>query len=79
MCCVALNTCALLKKLPLSESMRQVLKISNVRLSPEVRESLKAKLEQIAQQYADQVVVDSHLPLDEHPPISICVRIKIDT
>jgi DNA-binding Xre family transcriptional regulator len=54
----------------------EVLKIINVRVSPEVRESLKAKLEQIAQQYADQVVVDSHLPLDERPPLSICIAVR---
>lgn len=54
----------------------EVLKIINVRVSPEVRETLKAKLEQIAQQYADQVVVDSHLPLDERPPLSICIAVR---
>jgi DNA-binding Xre family transcriptional regulator len=54
----------------------EVLKIINVRISPEVRASLKAKLEQIAQQYTDQVVVDSHLPLDERPPLSICIAVR---
>jgi transcriptional regulator with XRE-family HTH domain len=54
----------------------EVLKIINVRVSPEVGETLKAKLEQIAQQYADQVVVDSHLPLDERPPLSICIAVR---
>jgi hypothetical protein len=52
------------------------LKIINVRISPQVRESLRARLEQIAQEYADQVVVDSHLPLHERPPMSICIAAR---
>ena len=58
------------------ESPGEVLKIINVRISPQVRESLKARLEQIAQEYADQVVVDSHLPLHERPPMSICIAAR---
>ncbi len=58
------------------EGEGEVLKIINVRVSPEVRETLKAKLEQIAQQYADQVAVDSHLPLSERPPLSICIAVR---
>lgn len=54
----------------------EVLKIINVRISPQVRESLKDRLEQIAQEYADQVVSDSHLPLDERPPLSICIAVR---
>lgn len=54
----------------------EVLKIINVRISPQVRESLKDRLEQIAQEYADQVVADSHLPLDERPPLSICIAVR---
>lgn len=58
------------------EAPGEVLKIINVRVSPSVRESLKARLERIAQEYADQVVVDSHLPLDERPPLSICIAVR---
>jgi hypothetical protein len=58
------------------EGEGEVLKIINVRVSPEVRETLKAKLEQIAQQYADQVAVDSHLPLGDRPPLSICIAVR---
>jgi DNA-binding Xre family transcriptional regulator len=58
------------------EGEGEVLKIINVRVSPEVRESLKARLEKIVQEYADQVVVDSHLPLGERPPLSICIAVR---
>lgn len=58
------------------EAPGEVLKIINVRVSPAVRESLKARLERIAQEYADQVAVDSHLPLDERPPLSICIAVR---
>jgi DNA-binding Xre family transcriptional regulator len=58
------------------EAPGEVLKIINVRVSPQVRESLKARLEQIAQEYADQVVADSHLPLDERPLLSICIAAR---
>jgi DNA-binding Xre family transcriptional regulator len=58
------------------EAPGEVLKIINVRVSPKVRESLKARLEQIAQEYADQVVSDSNLPLNERPPLSICIAVR---
>jgi DNA-binding Xre family transcriptional regulator len=58
------------------EAPGEVLKIINVRVSTQVRETLKARLEQIAQEYADQVVADSHLPLDERPPLSICIAVR---
>lgn len=58
------------------EAPGEVLKIINVRICPQVRESLKARLEQIAQEYADQVVSDSHLPLGERPPLSICIAVR---
>jgi hypothetical protein len=58
------------------EAPGEVLKIINVRVSPQMRESLKAKLEHVAQQYADQVVADSYLPLDERPPLSICIAVR---
>lgn len=52
------------------------LKIVNVRVSPYVRSVLKSKLEAVLQQYADQVTSDAHLPLDERPPLSICVAVR---
>lgn len=58
------------------EASGEMLKIINVRVSPDVRESLKNKLEKVAQQYADQVVADSHLPLNERPPLSICIAVR---
>ncbi|MFN5350543.1 MAG: helix-turn-helix domain-containing protein [Betaproteobacteria bacterium] len=54
----------------------EMLKIINVRISPHVQESLKARLEQIAREYSDQVVADSYLPLDERPPLSICIAVR---
>lgn len=51
-------------------------KIFNVRISPYVRNVLKAKLEEVIQQYTDQVALDAHLPLDERPPLSICVAVR---
>lgn len=58
------------------EAPGEILKIINVRVSPEMRETLKNKLEQVAQQYADQVSADSHLPLNERPPLSICIAVR---
>jgi DNA-binding Xre family transcriptional regulator len=58
------------------EAPGEILKIINVRVSPAMRETLKTKLEQVALQYADQVVADSHLSLDERPPLSICIAVR---
>lgn len=51
-------------------------KIVNVRISPYVRNVLKTKLEEVIQQYTEQVALDAHLPLDERPPLSICVAVR---
>ncbi len=53
-----------------------LLKIINVRISPHMHESLKARLEQIAREYSDQVIADSYLPLDQRPPLSICIAVR---
>jgi DNA-binding Xre family transcriptional regulator len=58
------------------EAPGEILKIINVRVSPQAQERLKIRLEQIAQEYADQVVVDSHLPLDERPVLSVCIAAR---
>jgi transcriptional regulator with XRE-family HTH domain len=52
------------------------LKIINVRISPYVRNMLKGKLDEVLQQYIDQVGLDAHLPLDERPPLSICIAAR---
>ncbi len=58
------------------DSPGDFLKIVNVRISPYVRNVLKGKLEEVLQQYIDQVAHDAHLPLDERPPLSICVAAR---
>jgi transcriptional regulator with XRE-family HTH domain len=52
------------------------LKIVHVRVSPYVRNVLKGKFEEVLQHYIDQVALDAHLPLDERPPLSICVAVR---
>ena len=54
----------------------ELLKIINVRISPQSRKKLKSKLELIAQEYADQVSADAHLPLHDRPPLSICIAAR---
>lgn len=54
----------------------EILKIINVRLSPGSAHKLKARLEQVAQEYADQVAVDANLPLHDRPPLSICIAVR---
>ncbi len=54
----------------------ETLKIINVRVSGAARIKLKAKLDQIAQEYADQVSADAHLPLHERRPLSICIAAR---
>lgn len=58
------------------DSPGDFLRVINVRVSPYVRGLLKGKLEEVLQQYVDQVALDAHLPLDERPPLSICVGIR---
>lgn len=54
----------------------EILKIINVRVSHASAQRLKDKLERIAQEYADQVGSDAHLPLHERPPLSICMAAR---
>jgi hypothetical protein len=58
------------------EEAGEVLRIVNVRICAQARETLKTRLEQVAQEYADQVVSDSYLTLDERPPLSICIAVR---
>lgn len=59
------------------EAPGEVLRIVNVRISHKAREKLKARLEQIAQEYATQVSEDADLPLMERPPLSICIATRL--
>jgi DNA-binding Xre family transcriptional regulator len=54
----------------------EILKVINVRVSRPAASRLRARLEQIAQEYADQVNIDAHLPLHERPPLSICIAAR---
>lgn len=54
----------------------EVLRILNVRLSQMALTQLRTRLEQIAQEYEDQSRADSHLPLNERPPISVCIAAR---
>ena len=47
-----------------------------MRLSLQSAHKLKARLEQVAQEYADQVPLDAKLPLIERPPLSICIAAR---
>jgi DNA-binding Xre family transcriptional regulator len=54
----------------------EVLRILNVRLSQAALTQLRTRLEQIAQEYEDQSRADSHLPLTERPPVSVCIAAR---
>lgn len=54
----------------------EVLRILNVRLSQAALTQLRVRLEQIAQEYEDQSRADSHLPLHERPPVSVCIAAR---
>lgn len=54
----------------------EILRIINVRLSKESQERLRFRLEMIAQEYVDQSRADSHLPLLERSPVSVCIAAR---
>lgn len=54
----------------------EVLRILNVRLSQTALTQLRTRLEQIAQEYEDQSRADSHLPLQDRAPISVCIAAR---
>lgn len=58
------------------EGDAQVLRILNVRVSKTAQVQLRNRLEQIAQEYVDQSRADSHLPLHERPPVSVCIAAR---
>lgn len=54
----------------------EILRIMNMRVSRKAQEQLKARLEQIALEYEDQARADSHLPLQDRPPLSVCIAVR---
>ena len=58
------------------EGNGELLRIMNMRVSRKAQEQLKARLEQIALEYEDQARADAHLPLEERPPLSVCIAVR---
>ncbi len=54
----------------------EILRIMNMRVSRKAQEKLKARLEQIALEYEYQAKADSHLPLEDRPPLSVCIAVR---
>ncbi len=54
----------------------EILRIMNMRVSRKAQEQLKARLEQIALEYEDQATADAHLPLEDRPPLSVCIAVR---
>lgn len=54
----------------------EILRIMNMRVSRKAQEQLKARLEQIAVEYEDQARADAHLPLEDRPPLSVCIAVR---
>ncbi len=54
----------------------EILRIMNVRVSPKAQQQLTARLEQIALEYEDQARADSYLPLEDRPPLSVCIAVR---
>ena len=54
-----------------------LLRIIDVRASLKVRELMRARLDQVAQEIADLVSSESHLPLVDRPPLSICIASRV--
>lgn len=54
----------------------EILRIINIRVSKAAQLRLRNRLEKIAQEYVDQARADSHLPLEERPPVSVCIAAR---
>jgi DNA-binding Xre family transcriptional regulator len=54
----------------------EMMRIVNVRVSKEARVSLIARMEQLAQEYADQHNADAWLPLEQRETISLCLAVR---
>jgi transcriptional regulator with XRE-family HTH domain len=55
----------------------ELLRIINVRASVKVRDLMRSRLDQVAQEIADLVSSESHLPLVDRPPLSICIASRV--
>ena len=58
------------------EGEGEILRIMNMRVSRKAQEQLKSRLEQIALEYEDQARADAHLPLEDRPPLSVCIAVR---
>ncbi len=58
------------------EGNGEILRIMNMRVSRKAQEQFKERLEQIALEYEDQARADAHLPLEERPPLSVCIAVR---
>ncbi len=54
----------------------ELLRTVNVRISQEARVAMVSRLEQIVREYSEQHNADSRLPLDERPPLSVCLAAR---
>lgn len=54
----------------------EMMRIVNVRVSKSARVALLARLEQLAQEYAEQHNADAWLPLDQRESISLCLAVR---
>lgn len=58
------------------DGVGELIKIINVRISPESAVQFKRRLEQLAEEYGSQVAADAHLPLEVRSPLSICIAVR---
>jgi len=54
----------------------ETMRVVNVRVSAEARQALLARLERLAQDYAEQHTADAWLPLDKREPLSLCLAVR---
>lgn len=54
----------------------ELMRTVNVRISREARAAMVSRLEQIVSEYSEQHNADSRLPLEERPPLSVCLAVR---
>ena len=54
----------------------EMLRIVSVRVSSQGASALLARLEQIAREYSEQHNADAWLPLEQRPPLSLCLAVR---
>lgn len=54
----------------------ETLRLVNVRISDASRQSLLARLDEVAQAYADQHAADAWMPLEQRRPLSLCLAVR---